>query len=444
MSAAQAFDHFFTTGLTAASWVVVVLALLGVGAYFRWVVPRLPVRGSILLSVAVAVVLGAASWALFSLGAIVWPVWPAVLALLFGHVGVSAGRAMAARPAKRPQRPASPAAAAGPAPSAAARLPAASTMPPQRTMLGRYRIDRQLGRGAMGAVYLGHDPKIGREVAIKTMALGQELDGAELTEARERFFREAETAGRLQHRDIVTIFDAGEEQELAYIAMEYLKGHDLQRYTGAAGLLPVATVLRIVARVADALAYAHSQGVVHRDIKPANVMIDPADDSVKVTDFGIARITDTSRTRTGLVLGTPSFMSPEQMAGRRVDGRSDLYSLGVMLFQLLTGRLPHHAESMAKLMYQIANDTAPDVRSLRADLPEALANVVALALEKRPEVRYADGRQMAQDLRTIEVGAEPVPTGSAGPPVDAPPPEPDGFAATVKFSRTDPGHNSRP
>jgi serine/threonine-protein kinase len=294
----------------------------------------------------------------------------------------------------------------------------------------------------MGAVYLGHDPKIGRQVAIKTMALSQEFDGAELTEARARFFREAETAGRLQHRDIVTIFDAGEDQELAYIAMEYLKGHDLQRHTAAAQLLPAPTVLRIVARVADALAYAHSQGVVHRDIKPANVMIDSADDSVKVTDFGIARITDSSRTRTGMVLGTPSFMSPEQMAGRRVDGRSDLYSLGVMLFQLLTGRLPHSAESMAKLMYQIANDPAPDVRTIRPDLPEALGNVVALALEKRPEVRYADGRQMAEDLRTIEAASGTLAAVGVATSADAAPPGSDGFAATVKFSRSDPGHNS--
>jgi serine/threonine-protein kinase len=291
-------------------------------------------------------------------------------------------------------------------------------------------------------VYLGDDPKIGRQVAIKTMALSQEFDGAALTEARERFFREAETAGRLQHRDIVTIFDAGEDQGLAYIAMEYLKGHDLQRHTSATSLLPLPAVLNIVARVADALAYAHSQGVVHRDIKPANVMIDPAVNSVKVTDFGIARITDSSRTRTGMVLGTPSYMSPEQMSGRRVDGRSDLYSVGVMLFQLLTGQLPHSTESMAKLMYQIANDPAPDVRTIRPDLPAALANVVALALEKRPEVRYADGRQLAADLRTVAAACGSVRAPGAAEPGRPATPETDGFAATVKLSRSDPRHNS--
>jgi serine/threonine-protein kinase len=173
-------------------------------------------------------------------------------------------------------------------------------------------------------------------------------------------------------------------------------------------------------------------------------MIDPASDIVKVTDFGIARITDASRTRTGMVLGTPSFMSPEQMAGRRVDGRSDLYSLGVMLFQLLTGALPHASESMATLMYEIANQPAPDVRSLRPGLPEALANIVALALEKRPEVRYSDGKALAADLLAVAAGmatrpatdasSEPVSGGNVAT-------ESGAFEATVKLSPVDPRHN---
>lgn len=409
--------------------------LVACGLYLALAVPRMPPRGAWLASGALcaAAVAGALllqpPYALVALAA--------ALAVGFGQLGWSLERPRPRAAAAPRQAPAAAAAKAAPR----------STLPPpaplEHKTLGRYLIDRQLGRGAMGAVYLGHDPKIGRQVAIKTMALSAEFDGAELTEARARFFREAETAGRLQHRDIVTIFDAGEDQDLAYIAMEFLKGHDLQRYTVPTSLLPVATVLHVAARVADALAYAHSQGVVHRDIKPANVMVDPGEDSVKVTDFGIARITDASRTRTGMVLGTPSYMSPEQMAGRRVDGRSDLYSLGVMLFQLLCGRLPHNADSMAKLMYQIANDPAPDVRSLRASLPEALANVVALALEKRPEVRYADGRQLAEDLRTIAAALPPA--GPAGPEeavARAAPPDPDGFAATLKLPRADPRHNS--
>ena len=267
--------------------------------------------------------------------------------------------------------------------------------------LGRYRIERELGRGAMGAVYLGHDPRIGRPVAIKTLALSQEFEGEALVEARTRFFREARMAGRLRHADIVTIFDAGEDRNLAYIAMEFLAGHSLQGHAQPGQLLPVAQVLHIAARVALALAHAHSQGVVHRDIKPANVMVDAASGAVKVTDFGIARVTDASRTRTGMVLGTPAYMAPEQMAGGVADGRADLYSLGVMLFQLLTGRLPHEAPSLAALMRQIANEPAPDVRSLRPELPESLANVVALALEKRPALRYADGQALADDLRAV-------------------------------------------
>jgi serine/threonine-protein kinase len=269
----------------------------------------------------------------------------------------------------------------------------------EKPMLGRYQVDKELGKGAMGVVYLGKDPKIGRVVAIKTMALSQEFAGEELTDARERFFREAETAGRLQHQNIVTIFDAGEEHDLAYIAMEFLKGRDLAEFCKGDHLLPVPTVVSIVIRVAEALAYAHKQNVVHRDIKPANIMYELESDTVKVTDFGIARITDSSKTKTGLVLGTPSFMSPEQLAGKKVDGRSDLYSLGVMLFQMLAGVLPFRGDSMAELMYKIANEEAPDVRIVRPELPEALARVVAKALSKRPETRYQDGGQLASDLR---------------------------------------------
>lgn len=309
-----------------------------------------------------------------------------------------------------------------------------------RATLGRYRIDRPLGRGSMGMVYLAHDPQIGRPVALKTLALGREFAGRELSEARARFFREAEMAGRLQHPDIVTIFDASEEQGLAFIAMEYVNGHDLLRHTLPGRLMSVHEVLHTLARVAQALAYAHRQGVVHRDIKPANVMIDPATDLVKVTDFGIARISDACRTRTGLVLGTPSFMSPEQMAGRRVDGRSDLYSLGVMLFQLLTGALPHRSDSMGELMHQIAHEPAPDVRALRPELPESLANIVALALEKRPEVRYADGSQMAQDLLAVaaQLDNRSDDRAAGDPPQGV---RSSGFEATVEFYRPDPRHN---
>ncbi len=379
--------------------------------------------------------------------------WVAVLlasagALLAGHAGWSLGHAAGRLAA--PHLPAPAAQAAAPAPATLrppVDSPPAAPRVPEHAKLGRYRIERQLGRGAMGAVYLGRDPQIGRQVAIKTMALASEFEGAELVEARQRFFREAETAGRLQHPDIVTIFDAGEDQELAYIAMEFLRGHDLQRHTQSAQLLPLPLVVHIGERVANALAHAHSQGVVHRDVKPANVMVDLPNGVVKVTDFGIARITDSSRTRTGMVLGTPSFMSPEQMSGRRVDGRADLYSLGVMLFQLLTGQLPHRAESMAKLMYAIANEPAPDLRTLRPEIPEALAQLVARALSKQPEARHADGRQMAAALHEVAALWPDSALAVAGQPTSAVAAQPehpdsDAFAATVKISRTDPGHNS--
>lgn len=295
----------------------------------------------------------------------------------------------------------------------------------EKPMLGRYQVEKELGKGAMGVVYQGRDPKIGRVVAIKTMALSQEFEGDELADARERFFREAETAGRLQHQNIVTIFDAGEEHDLAYIAMEFLKGRDLVDHCKDGNLLPLPRTLSVVARVAEALAYAHRQNVVHRDIKPANIMYEDQSDTVKVTDFGIARITDSSKTKTGLVLGTPSFMSPEQIAGRKVDGRSDLYSLGVTLFQMLTGVLPFRGDSMAELMYKIANEDAPDLLVVRGNLPPQLAQVVARSLAKKPDLRYQDGDEFARDLRAVlaslEGGAAAAP---AGPAVAVPAPGP--------------------
>jgi len=269
----------------------------------------------------------------------------------------------------------------------------------QKPMLGRYRVERELGKGAMGTVYLGTDPKIGRTVAIKTMALSQEFEDNELAEVKSRFFREAETAGRLNHPSIVTIYDAGEEHDLAYIAMELLTGDNLTRYTKLNDLLPLPAVMELIAKCADALAYAHARSVVHRDIKPANIMYDAATGDVKITDFGIARITDSSKTKTGMVLGTPSYMSPEQLAGKKVDGRSDLFSLGVMLFQLATGQLPFQADSMASLMYKIANDPHPSVRGLRPDAPPCLQTIIDKALAKNVDQRFQDGVEMARILR---------------------------------------------
>jgi eukaryotic-like serine/threonine-protein kinase len=407
------------------------VAALLAAAYIAGVLPRLKTRRATaalgLLATVLCVLLGAVlgAWALLpwvtlAAGHLGWFVGSRRARVVVAHAGVDVALTTAPAPRLVPQEP---------------------TEHAERTRLGRYLIDRPIGRGAMGAVYLAHDPQIGRQVAVKTMALGREFAGAELAEARVRFFREAEMAGRLQHRDIVTIFDAGEEDGLAYIAMEFVKGHDLLPHTVAPRLLPLPVVLRTAARVADALAYAHSQGVVHRDIKPANVMLDDASGSVKVTDFGIARVADASRTRTGRLLGTPSFMAPEQMAGGQVDGRADLYSLGVMLFQLVTGALPHASDSMAELMYRIANETAPDVRTLRPELPAALARLIASALEKRPDLRPADGASMATELRAAldALRGEPAGPRDAGP-VGAP--RLGTFDTTVAFSPTDPRHNS--
>jgi serine/threonine-protein kinase len=279
---------------------------------------------------------------------------------------------------------------------APASAPAAPGQESQR--LGRYHLEREIGRGAMGIVYLGRDTAINRLVAIKAIPLASEFSDAELVEARSRFFREAETAGRLNHPNIVTIYDVGEERGLAYIAMEYLKGRHLSEYATANNLLEPRKVLEVIGRTADALGFAHKQQVVHRDIKPANLMFDASTDVLKITDFGIARLSGAGSTRTGIVLGTPSFMSPEQLEGRTVTGHSDLFSLGVSLFQMLTGHLPFTADSMTGLMQQIAEAPHPPLRAYRPDLPDCIEKVIDRALAKTPAARFDTGAQMAAAL----------------------------------------------
>jgi serine/threonine-protein kinase len=271
----------------------------------------------------------------------------------------------------------------------------------EKPMLGRYQVEKELGKGAMGVV-----------VAIKTMALSQEFEADELAEVKERFFREAETAGRLSHPNIVTIFDAGEEHDLCYIAMELLKGKDLIPYTKPGSTLPLEKVISIVARVADALGYAHKHNVVHRDVKPANVMYELESDVVKVTDFGIARITDSSKTKTGMVLGTPSYMSPEQLQGKKIDGRSDLFSLAVSLYQLACGKLPFEGDSMAQLMYRIANDHAPDILKYNAALPPAFVAFLDKAMAKDADQRHQTGEEFAFELRASVGGTRAAASGT--------------------------------
>lgn len=311
---------------------------------------------------------------------------------------------------------------------------------PASTGLRDFELGAEIGRGAMAIVYKATQRSTGRQVAIKRLALSREFSAEDLADVQERFMREARAAGALRHPDILQVIDAGQDGSDAWIALEYVLGRDLSLFTKPGHLLPVREVVQLGARLARALHYAHSQGVVHRDIKPANVMLDRVNGQLKLMDFGIARVGDGSRTRTGLVLGTPSFMSPEQLAGLTVDGRSDLYSLGVLLYQLLSGALPHQSDSMAKLMQQIATEPAPDVRVHRPGLPEPLALVLALALEKRPELRYPSGEQMARDLDAVLVmgGLQHEPA----PPEAAPAVNP-AFAQTLRLTPEEAGQNRR-
>ncbi|HEU4685294.1 MAG TPA: serine/threonine-protein kinase [Nitrospira sp.] len=266
------------------------------------------------------------------------------------------------------------------------------------SVLGRYKVLNELGRGAMGIVYLGKDPTIQRFVAIKTMRLDQIEDADKLKEVKARFFREAESAGRLSHPNIVTIYDAGEQDDLGYIAMELLEGHSLKQWSRPPNLMPFSDVAQVLSAVADALDYAHQQGVVHRDIKPANIML-TKHRLVKVMDFGIAKVTSSSKTQTDIVLGTPTYMSPEQIAGKKVDGRSDIFSLGVVLFELLTGRPPFTADNLSALLFAIAHHPHPSLGSLRHDVPPAFQDVLDRALQKELPQRYRRASELAQELR---------------------------------------------
>ncbi|MBN1379634.1 MAG: CHASE2 domain-containing protein [Gammaproteobacteria bacterium] len=272
----------------------------------------------------------------------------------------------------------------------------------QKPMLGRYQIESEIGHGAMGTVYLGSDPKIGRTVAIKTMPLSSEFEEDQLEEVKQRFFREAKTAGRLNHYNIVTIYDVGEEQDLAYIAMDFLQGVDMAKFAKKDNLLKVSEVFSVMIQVADGLNYAHAQNVVHRDIKPANIIYDRRTKKPTITDFGVAHLTDTSKTKTGMILGTPSFMSPEQLAGRSIDGRSDLFSLGATFFQLLTGELPFTGESISSLMYKITNKPPRDILKLRPALPICVKAVIAKALQKEPEKRYQTGAEFIAAIKRCQ------------------------------------------
>lgn len=270
------------------------------------------------------------------------------------------------------------------------------------SQLGRYKVVGELGQGAMGVVYKARDPLIDREVAIKTINLSLAMDERDEYEAR--FYQEAKAAGRLSHPNIVTIYDVGRSEDVAYIAMEYLQGRELRDILNENPMLPVSEVIDIVTQVARGLSYAHEHGIVHRDVKPSNVMV-LRDGHVKITDFGIARMASAAvRTQTGMVLGSPKYMSPEQVLGKEIDSRSDIFSLGVMAYEMLTGRVPFLGENVNAIMYQTLNAIPAQPSSLNPAVPEMLDYILAKALSKDLEARYQNARDLADDLKVCRDG----------------------------------------
>ena len=278
---------------------------------------------------------------------------------------------------------------------------------PNSERFGRYEILSVLGRGAMGVVYQARDPKINRVVALKTISMGDQSP-EDAQEYRERFFREAEAAGRVSHPGIVTVFDIGEEPEThaPYIVMEFVGGQSLDKLLARNDhtLLPD-TAMQLTLELAEALDCAHSQGVVHRDLKPANILM-TEDGHAKIADFGVAKLNLANHTLAGRVLGTPAYMSPEQLSGDAVDGRSDLFSLGVILYTVLTGYRPFQGNSVLTVSYKVVNREPIPATVLNTDLPPGLDYIIARAIAKDPAQRYQTGREMARDLQALREGQE--------------------------------------
>ena len=265
------------------------------------------------------------------------------------------------------------------------------------SQLGRYEVTGELGQGAMGVVYRAKDPLIDRVVAIKTINLS--LAKEEKDEYEGRFYQEARAAGRLNHPNIVTIYDVGKSGDIAYIAMELLQGRELRDIMNDGTLIPVDQVLDIATQVALGLNYAHEHEIVHRDVKPSNIMV-IRDGHVKITDFGIARMASAAvRTQTGMVLGSPKYMSPEQVMGRTIDARSDIFSLGVMIYEMLTGQPPFNGDNVNTIMYQTLNGIPLPPNELNPAVPEMLNFILVKALAKSLEDRYQNAKDLADDLR---------------------------------------------
>ncbi len=262
--------------------------------------------------------------------------------------------------------------------------------------IGRYRIAGEIGRGAMGVVYRAEDESLGRTVAIKTILA--RMSDEEQAGYLARFRQEAKALGGLNHPAIITVYEFGEEDGLAYLAMEFLEGRELRDLI-AAERLPAAVALEIAAQVAEGLSFAHSHGIVHRDIKPGNIMV-LAGNRAKVMDFGIARVrTSDVKTQTGLLLGSPKYMSPEQVLGKGIDSRSDIFSLGVVLYEMLAGAPPFSGENVHQLMFQVCNGRPSPPSRLNPAVPPVADLIVAKALEKDPAARYGDASELAADLR---------------------------------------------
>jgi eukaryotic-like serine/threonine-protein kinase len=272
-------------------------------------------------------------------------------------------------------------------------------MMPTVTKAGRYEIVGELGRGAMGVVYKAMDPVIGRTVAVKTIRLSEEGTGLSRPELLTRFQTEARAAGLLTHPNIVVVFDAGEEDGLYYITMELVEGKSLQALLDGGHAFPLPRTLRIMEQTCGALQFAHERNVIHRDIKPANLML-TADDTVKVTDFGTAKILQFGTVQqTAHVMGTPSYMSPEQVKGRAVDGRSDIFSLGVMLYEMVTGEKPFPGQNITTVIYKIVNEDPVPPRQIDPSIHPGISAVIMKALVKEPDQRYQSCREMLEDLR---------------------------------------------
>jgi serine/threonine-protein kinase len=273
------------------------------------------------------------------------------------------------------------------------------------SLLGRYEIVGELGKGAMGVVYQANDPMLNRTVAIKTINM-DEAENEGMAEYEARFYTEAKAAGGLNHPNIIIIYDIGKSGHLVYMAMEYIEGRELREMLSDGKPLPIVQGIDIAAQVGEGLAYAHQHQVVHRDIKPANILI-TAEGRAKIADFGIARMRSSeTRTQTGIILGSPKYISPEQVAGRRADHRSDIFSLGVILYQCLTGVTPFNGENLTALTYQITHHDPAPPSSANPQVPVMLDYIIAKVLAKAPEARYQSAADLANDLRECRLQME--------------------------------------